>query len=75
MVGVVVLGVALTQRISTAAAPTAAALLDEPAGTRIAGTAMANDRLTVQLTGAGPDRLVVIDLRTNRVLSRIALTR
>ena len=73
--GVVVLGVALTQRMSSSGAGIASLLLDEPAGTRIAGTSMAPDRLAVQLQGGGPDRVAVIDTRTGRVLGRIGLAR
>jgi hypothetical protein len=74
--GVTVIVVTLVQRAS---APTGAALiqatLDEPAGTRIAGVAAASDRLAVQLQGGGPDRVVVVDLRTGRVLARAGLAR
>lgn len=57
-----------------AATGTAATLaLGEPEGTRIAATAAAGDRLVVQLSGGGPDRLVVLDLRANTILARIAL--
>jgi hypothetical protein len=75
VVGVVVLGVALMQRVSGLASPIASVLLDEPAGTRIAGVSMAPDRLGVQLQGAGPDRVVVVDLKTGRVLGRVGLAR
>lgn len=47
--------------------------LSEPEGTRIAATAVAGDRLVVQLSGGGPDRLVVLDLRANTILARVAL--
>ena len=73
--GVVVLGVALTQRMSGNAAPLASLMLDEPPGTRIAGVALAPDRMAVTLTGAGPDRIVLIDLKSGRTLGRTALAR
>jgi hypothetical protein len=74
--GVVVIVVALTQRMSSApGAIASAAVLDEPAGTRIAGTALSADRLAIQLQGGGPDRVLVFDLKAGRVLGRVALAR
>lgn len=62
---------------ATVPAPTTPApatlTLSEPEGTRIAATAVAGDRLVVQLSGGGPDRLVVLDLRANTLLARVAL--
>jgi hypothetical protein len=49
------------------------ATLDEPAGTRIAGVAADADRLALRLEGGGPDRVVVVDMRTGRVLARAGL--
>ena len=51
------------------------AVLDEPAGTRIAGMAVVRDRLAVQLQGGGTDRVVLIDLATGAVAGRISLAR
>ena len=50
---------------------------DEPIGTRLASADFggAGDRVLVRLEGGGPDRLAVVDLRTGRVVSRIALPR
>ena len=73
--GVGVLAVALTQRMSSASGPIASVVLDEPAGTRIAGMAAAPDRLVLQLQGGGPDRVMVIDTKSGRVLGRVALAR
>ena len=73
--GVVGLGVALTQRLSGATAPMASLLLDEPAGTRIAALSASPDRLAVQLTGAGPDRIVLLDTKSGRILGRVGLAR
>lgn len=74
--GVTVIVLTLVQRISApVVAPLAQATLDEPAGTRIAGVATASDRLAVQLQGGGPDRVVVMDLRTGRVVARARLAR
>ncbi len=53
--------------------PVITAVLEEPAGTRIAGIAMLPDRLAVQLQGGGVDRVVLIDPRTGAVAGRISL--
>ncbi|HYZ63823.1 MAG TPA: hypothetical protein VE650_15355 [Acetobacteraceae bacterium] len=73
--GVAVIVVVLVQRMSSVPGTIASAVLDEAAGTRIAGTSMSADRLAVQLEGGGPDRVVVLDLRSGRVLGRVALGR
>jgi hypothetical protein len=74
--GVATLAVVIVQRVSGAGRDGGAqAVLDEPAGTRIAGIAAAADRLAVQLQGGGPDRVVVLDTRTGRVLARAGLAR
>ena len=74
--GVTVIVVTLIHRI---AAPPATELvratLDEPAGTRIAGVATGAERLAVQLQGGGPDRVLVLDLRSGRVVARATLAR
>jgi hypothetical protein len=72
--GTAVLGVVLARRMGggVTAAPIAV-LLDEPAGTRIAGIAGAGDRLAVQLQGGGPDRLVLIDPHTGAATGRVGL--
>ncbi len=41
----------------------ASAVLDEPAGTRIAGIASLGDGLALRLEGGGADRVVVVDPR------------
>jgi hypothetical protein len=53
----------------------ATALLDEPAGTRIAAVVPVRDRLAVWLQGGGTDRVVLIDPVTGSVAGRIALAR
>lgn len=73
--GVIVLFTVLAQRMSSGGGAIASAVLDEPAGTRIAGTSTAPDRLVVQLQGGGPDRVVVLDTKTGRVLGRVGLAR
>lgn len=52
-----------------------ALVLNEPAGTRIAGIAAVGDRLAVQLQGGGADRVVLIDPRSGAVAGRITLAR
>ena len=52
-----------------------AAILDEPQGTRIAGIAAVQDRLAIQLTGGGADRIVLVDPKSGQVAGRIALAR
>lgn len=59
---------------ATLAASRPAITLAEPAGTRIAGTtALGPDRLALQLSGGGPDRVLIIDLPTGRQAARITL--
>lgn len=52
-----------------------AVLLDEPAGTGIAGIASVRDRLAVQLRGGGVDRVVLIDPLSGAVVGRVAMER
>jgi len=77
--GVVVLAVALAQKFGAAASlggpPVTVPALDEPAGTRIAGSSLSGERLVLQLTGGGPDRVVVFDLARGRITGRVALAR
>ena len=60
---------------AASAAPAASVILDEPAGTRIAATSTAADRLALTLAGGGPDRVVVLDTRSGRVIARASLAR
>jgi hypothetical protein len=71
--GVAALGVLLTRRIGAVPASAAAVSLDEPQGTGIASVSAAADSVAVQLRGGGPDRVVVIDLRSGRVTGKIGL--
>jgi hypothetical protein len=52
-----------------------AAVLDEPAGTAIAGITSVRDRLAVQLHGGGPDRVLLIDPVSGVVVGRVGLAR
>ena len=51
------------------------AVLDEPAGTHIAGIAAVENRLAVSLQGGGADRIVLIDPATGKVVGKISLAR
>jgi hypothetical protein len=75
--GVAVIGVTLARRVYSVPpqAPMAQMLLDEPAGTHIAGVSALPDRLALRLEGGGPDRVVMVDLRTGRVIARAGLAR
>jgi len=82
--GVTVLVVVMVQRMSVPPPPIASAVvadpaaehpLDETAGTRIAGMSLAGDHLALQLAGGGPDRVVVVDTRTGRIILRTGLAR
>jgi hypothetical protein len=73
--GTATLLVVIAQRLSAPAAALTPTVLDEPAGTHIAGMAALSDRLALHLQGGGPDRVVLIDPRTARVLGRVGLAR
>ncbi len=71
--GTTVLVATIATRLSVPGATDKLLSLDEPAGTRIVAIAGPADRLAVQLQGGGPDRVVLIDPRSLRVLGRITL--
>jgi uncharacterized membrane protein len=73
--GMATIGVVIVRRMSVAPAVVRDAVLDEPAGTRIAGVSALADRLALRLEGGGADRVVVVDLQTGRVVGRAALAR
>jgi hypothetical protein len=74
VVGTTVLLVTIVRRIGSPAVPAQiAVLLDEPAGTRIAGIASVGDRLAVWLEGGGAGRVVLLDARNGVVAGRIEL--
>jgi hypothetical protein len=82
LAGTTTLIVVVARRMTGPAAPlvegapsAAAVVLDEPAGTRIAGIVAVRDRLAVQLQGGGVDRVVLIDPVTGAVAGRISLVR
>ena len=73
--GVAGLIAVVTSRVAFQRAPgSAAVVLDEPSGTRIAGIAPLGDALVVQLQGGGADRVVVVDPQ-GRVTRRLVLAR
>ena len=73
--GVATLGVVLSRRLTTAPAGLGTVMLDEPAGTHIAGAVPGGDIIVVHLQGGGPDRVAVVETRTGRVVGRIGLAR
>jgi hypothetical protein len=74
VLGTSVVLVTITRRLGSPAVPAQlAVLLDEPAGTRIAGIAAAGDRLAVQLEGGGAGRVVLLDPRAGNVVGRIGV--
>ncbi len=73
--GVVTLAYLIVSRAYVAPAIAGDVLLDEPDGTRIAGTALAGDRLALLLQGGGPDRVVLVDPRSGKVSGRVGLRR
>lgn len=76
--GVAVLAVLLVQRMSSVSPPIASAgpaTLDEPAGTHIVSASVSADRVAMVLGGGGPDRVVILDLRSGRVVGRVGLAR
>ncbi|MDE2005697.1 MAG: hypothetical protein KGI51_03950 [Rhodospirillales bacterium] len=75
VLGTTVLIVTVIRRASAPAAPGPpfARVLDQPAGTAIAGIAGAGGRLAVLLHGGGPDRVVLVDPATGRIAGRVGL--
>jgi hypothetical protein len=73
--GITVLIVAIARRGGSPPPSHLAVLLDEPAGTRIAAVAPLPERFAVQLSGGGPDRVVLVDARSGAVVGRIGLAR
>ncbi len=69
------MGVLLVSRMSSPSGTIASLTLDEPPGTSIAEVSAAPDRLVLRLVGGGPDRTVLVDTRTGRVIGRYGLAR
>ena len=75
VLGVTTIAVVITKRLSTASGGNMQAVLDEPEGTHIVGVALASDRLALRLQGGGPDRVVVVEQGSGRVVGRVGLAR
>jgi hypothetical protein len=77
LVGTAALVAVIIRRAGSGSAPSApvALVLDEPAGTQIAGIAAAGDRLALLLQGGVGDRVVLVDPRSGTVAGRITLAR
>ncbi len=71
--GVVTIGVTIMHRMAGGGA-VADVVLDEPAGTRIAGVSPDGNRLAVLLNGGGPDRVVLLG-PGGTVVGHVALRR
>jgi len=76
LLGTTVLVVTIVKRSAApGSAPGAALVLDEPAGTKIAGLTAVADRLAIELQGGGADRVVLVDPRSGKIVGRIGLGR
>jgi Na+(H+)/acetate symporter ActP len=79
VLGTTVILVTIVKRTMTGPAGMAdkafASVLDEPAGTAIAGIGAVHDRLAVQLRGGGPDRVLLVDPVSGAVVGRVGLGR
>ncbi len=78
--GTAVLVIAVVRRTPAPASASgqeagAPVVLDQPAGTRIAGADGTADALVLRLAGGGPDRVVVVDTRSGRIIARVSLSR
>ena len=73
--GTVLLVTLIVRRSAAPGAATASVLLDEPAGTRIEGVSLQPDRLAVLLQGGGPDRVLLLDAQSGRIVGRVGLAR
>lgn len=72
--GTVTLMVLVAERLTGHADPPPPSVrIDEPAGTRIEAMASTPEQLILLLQGGGADRVVVVDLKSGRVRSRVTL--
>jgi len=71
--GVAILATLIVGRVAPSGGGARAFRLDEPAGTGVANATLSGDRMLVVLRGGGPDRVVVLDMASGRVLARIGL--
>ncbi len=76
VLGVATVAVTIVTRFGAGAGPASShVVLDEPAGTRIVGVTALGDRIAVTLSGAGPDRVAIVDLRHGTTVGLVALKR
>ena len=76
--GLAVIGVTIVHRLGggiPVRAQLTAAVLDQPAGTQIAGVSGIGERLAVTLRGGGPDRLVILDAQSLQPIGSVTLAR
>jgi hypothetical protein len=71
--GVAVVGTTIVRRVVVPAQNAGPVVLDEPAGTHMVSVTATGDRLAVLLQGGGPDRVLLVDVRTGVVASRVGL--
>jgi hypothetical protein len=73
--GVAVVGTTIVRRVVVPVQNAGPVVLDEPAGTHMVSVTTAGDRLAVLLQGGGPDRVLLVDVRTGVVGGRVGLAR
>lgn len=74
--GVVALAALIVRRVAEVPTTAVRTVIEEPVGTRIVGMATwPSDRLALQMQGGGPDRVVVVDTRSGRVVGMAGLAR
>lgn len=73
LIGVAVHRAGSSRALTAHAVPAGPVALEEPPGTRIALSSLTGERLVLQLVGGGPDRVLVLDLRTLTVVARVGL--
>ena len=71
--GVATLATVIVGRVAPSGGNARAFRLGEPSGTGVANATLSGDRVLMVLHGGGPDRLVVLDTASGRVLARIGL--
>jgi hypothetical protein len=71
--GVAVIGTTIVRRVMVPVPNAGPVVLEEPAGTRMVSVTATGDRLAVLLQGGGPDRLLLVDVRTGAVAGRVGL--
>jgi hypothetical protein len=72
--GLATLAALIVTRSFAPAAPLRAVTLAEPQESRITGVSLSGGLLALSLSGGGPERVLLIEAKTGRVLGRIALS-